>query len=185
MTPTTWISTVTICAAGIAAVLLSSCTSAVQRNKDDKKRMTSPYNPYPPGILPGDLNSEVERVLREVDLVENRALERWHALALPIVRGQPPTLQNTGTEAIETLGELMNFDRNMSPNRNQACMSCHMPYAGFGGPIPSVNLTIIAYPGTAHFSRWQADATATCVCSVLSRTAVQPSTRSLLWRKLL
>jgi cytochrome c peroxidase len=26
-----------------------------------------------------------------------------------------------------------------------------MPYAGFGGPIPSVNLTIIAYPGTAHF----------------------------------
>ena len=39
----------------------------------------------------------------------------------------------------------------MSPNRNQACMSCHMPYAGFGGPIPSVNLTIIAYPGTAHF----------------------------------
>ena len=151
MKPTTWISTVTICAAGIAAVLLSSCTSAVQRNKDDKKRMTSPYNPYPPGILPGDLNSEVERVLREVDLIENRALARWHALALPIVRGQPPTLQNTGTEAIETLGELMNFDRNMSPNRNQACMSCHMPYAGFGGPIPSVNLTIIAYPGTAHF----------------------------------
>src|ERR1700722_16981006 len=151
MKPTTSISTVTICAAGIAAVLLSSCTSAVQRNKDDKKRMTSPYNPYPPGILPGDLNSEVERVLREVDLVENRTLARWHALALPIVRGQLPTLQNTGTEAIETLGELMTFDRNMSPNRNQACMSCHMPYAGFGGPIPSVNLTMVAYPGTAHF----------------------------------
>src|SRR5580704_8662351 len=150
MKPTKSISTVTICAAGIAAVLSSSCTSAVQRNKEDKKGMTSAYNPYPPGILPGDLNSEVERVLREVDLVENRALERWHALALPIVRGQPPTLQNTGTEAIETLGELMNFDRNMSPNRNQACMSCHMPYAGFGGPIPSVNLTMVAYPGTAH-----------------------------------
>src|ERR1700723_3659770 len=151
MKPTTSISTVTICAAGIAAVLLSSCTSAVQRNKDDKKRMTSPYNPYPPGILPGDLNSEVERVLREVDLVENRALARWNALELPIVRGQPPTLQNTGTEAMETLGELMNFDRNMSPNRNQACASCHMPYAGFSGPIPSVNLTMIAFPGTVHF----------------------------------
>jgi len=26
-----------------------------------------------------------------------------------------------------------------------------MPYAGFSGPIPSVNLTMIAYPGTAHF----------------------------------
>src|SRR3984893_11633993 len=151
MKRTTSVSILVICAAGIAAVLLSSCRVAVQSNKDDKKKVAPPYNPYPPGILPGDLNSEVERVLREVDLVENRALERWHALALPIVRGQPPTLQNTGTEAIETLGELMNFDRNMSPNRNQACMSCHMPYAGFGGPIPSVNLTIIAYPGTAHF----------------------------------
>ncbi|HKN37035.1 MAG TPA: cytochrome c peroxidase, partial [Terriglobales bacterium] len=31
------------------------------------------------------------------------------------------------------------------------CSSCHMPYAAFSGPIPSVNLTMIAYPGTAHF----------------------------------
>jgi cytochrome c peroxidase len=65
--------------------------------------------------------------------------------------GQPPVLQNTGTEAIETLGELMLDDRNISPNRNVACASCHMPYAGFSGPIPSVNLTMIGYPGTAHF----------------------------------
>jgi cytochrome c peroxidase len=26
-----------------------------------------------------------------------------------------------------------------------------MPYAGFSGPIPSVNLTMIAYPGTEHY----------------------------------
>jgi cytochrome c peroxidase len=45
----------------------------------------------------------------------------------------------------------MLFDKNMSPNRNQACASCHMPYVGFGGPIPSVNLTMIAFPGTVHF----------------------------------
>jgi cytochrome c peroxidase len=148
MKRTTSIGGWTICAAGIAAVLLSSGPVAAQnaRNKG-----TPSYNPYPPGILPGDLNSELERVLREVDLVEGRALARWHALAASGVRGQPPTLQNTGTELIETLGELMNFDRNMSPNRNEACMSCHMPYSGFSGPIPSVNLTIIAYPGTAHF----------------------------------
>jgi cytochrome c peroxidase len=151
MKRTTSVSILVICAAGIGALLLSSCTVSVQDNKDDKKKAAPPYNPYPPGILPGDLNSEIERVLREMNLVESRALARWHALAPPILRGQPPTLQNTGTEAIETLGELMNFDRNMSPNRNQACTSCHMPYAGFGGPIPSVNLTIIAYPGTAHF----------------------------------
>ena len=111
----------------------------------------SVYNPYPPGILPSDLDSEIARVQREVDVIEDRALARWHTLQPPILTGQPPVLTNIGTEATETLGELMLFDKNMSPNRNQACASCHMPYAGFGGPIPSVNLTIIAFPGTAHF----------------------------------
>ena len=67
------------------------------------------------------------------------------------LRGQPLTLQNTGTEVIETLGELMNYDQNISPNKNEACSFCHMPYAAFSGPIPSVNLTMIAYPGTVHF----------------------------------
>jgi cytochrome c peroxidase len=111
----------------------------------------SVYNPYPPGILPADLDSEIARVQREVDVIEDRALARWHTLQPPIRTGQPPVLMNIGTEATETLGELMLFDKNISPNRNQACASCHMPYAGFGGPIPSVNLTIIAFPGTAHF----------------------------------
>ncbi|HEX3374676.1 MAG TPA: cytochrome c peroxidase [Edaphobacter sp.] len=109
------------------------------------------YDPYPPGILPSDLDAETARVLREVDVIEERALARWHALPPPKFAGQPPVLSNIGTEAIETLGELMLFDKGMSPNRNEACASCHMPYTGFGGPIPSVNLTIIAFPGTAHF----------------------------------
>ena len=109
------------------------------------------YNPYPPGILPSDLDSETARVQREVDLLEDRALARWKALSPPVLAGQPPVLQNGGTEAIETLGELMLYDNRISPGKNQACASCHMPYAGFGGPIPSVNLTIVAYPGTVHF----------------------------------
>src|ERR1700761_4180785 len=109
------------------------------------------YNPYPPGILPPDLNSEIERVLREIRVVEKRALDRWKALTPPVLTGQPPTLQGSGTEAIEALGELMNYDRNISPFRNIACASCHMPYVAFSGPIPSVNLTMIAYPGTVHF----------------------------------
>src|SRR6201993_2470459 len=109
------------------------------------------YNPYPPNILPSDLNAETARVQREVDLIEDRALARWHTLKKPILTGQPPILQNTGTEAIETLGELMLFDRKISPRENEACASCHMPYAAFGGPIPSVNLTMVAFPGTVHF----------------------------------
>jgi cytochrome c peroxidase len=125
------------------------------KNKPKPKPKPTPmpavYNPYPPGILPADLNAEINRVLREINVIENRAIQRWHSLQPPILTGQPPTLQNTGTEAVETLGQLMNFDKNISPGRNQACSSCHMPYAGFSGPIPSVNLTMIAYPGTVHF----------------------------------
>jgi cytochrome c peroxidase len=109
------------------------------------------YNPYPPGILPPDLSPEIARVLREVEVIEHRALQKWHALPPPVVTGNPPTLQGTGTAAVEILGELMNFDRNISPNRNEACGSCHMPYVAFSGPIPSVNATMIAYPGSAHF----------------------------------
>jgi cytochrome c peroxidase len=109
------------------------------------------YNPYPPGILPSDLNSELARVLREVDSIEAEAIKQWHALKPPVATGQPPIFQNTGVASVEILGKLMNYDRTISPNENKACASCHMPYAGFSGPIPSVNLTMIAYPASAPF----------------------------------
>ena len=110
-----------------------------------------PYNPYPPGILPADLNSEIARVRREVRFIFNQALGEMRALPPLTVTGQPPTLQGTGYQAVQTLGKLLNFDENMSPFQNRACAFCHMPYAGFSGPIPSVNLTMIAYPGSFQF----------------------------------
>jgi cytochrome c peroxidase len=148
-----WIGVMALSAAAIVLLLFSArLTSAQARAKHiDEDHSGSPYNPYPPGMLPSNLSSEVTRVLREADVIESRALARWHALPPRTLTGQPPILQDTGTEAIETLGELMLFDKNISPNKNVACASCHMPYAGFSGPIPSVNLTMIAYPGTAHF----------------------------------
>jgi cytochrome c peroxidase len=138
----------------VAVVVVLLCAEPIllrARSQSKNNKPTAPsYNPYPPGILPSDLDSETDRVLREIDVIEGRALTRWHALNPPVLAGQPPVFQNTGTESIETLGELMLYDKNISPGRNEACASCHMPYTGFGGPIPSVNLTMIAYPGTAH-----------------------------------
>ena len=95
--------------------------------------------------------SELARVLREVDGVEAEAITQWHAIPPPVVTGQPPILQNTGVPSVEILGKLMNYDRTISPNENKACASCHMPYAGFSGPIPSVNLLMIAYPSSAPY----------------------------------
>jgi cytochrome c peroxidase len=108
------------------------------------------YNPYPAGILPSDIDTELARVLREINFIETEAVGQWQALPPLTLAGNPPIIQNNGQAAVEILGKLMNFDKNISPNENSACASCHMPYAGFSGPIPSVNLTMIAYPGSVH-----------------------------------
>lgn len=47
------------------------------------------YNPYPMGILPSNLDSEVARVLQEVDFIENEAIGQWKALPPPDFDGQP------------------------------------------------------------------------------------------------
>jgi cytochrome c peroxidase len=144
---------IAVAVACLTIVIAVSISAHIVRGQSEPNAAGSPpiYNPYPPGILPSDLSSEVARVQREVDVIEGRAMARWKTLGHPTLAGQPPILQNTGTEAIETLGELMLYDRNISPGKNESCASCHMPYAGFGGPIPSVNLTMVAFPGTVHF----------------------------------
>jgi cytochrome c peroxidase len=109
------------------------------------------YNPYPPGILPSDLSSEIQRVQGEVYGIFEEAITQWHNLPPLAYTGNPPILQGSGYQGVETLGKLLNFDSNISPFKNEACAFCHMPYAGFSGPIPSVNLTMIAYPGSAHY----------------------------------
>jgi cytochrome c peroxidase len=144
-----------VCSTIAAALLISAWVLSAQNSAQEAKAAPAPtstiYNPYPPGILPSDLTSELLRVQGEVAFIENEAIGQWHAIPPPIVTGNPPILQNTGVPLVEILGKLMNFDLNISPFKNTACASCHMPYAAFSGPIPSVNLTMIAYPGSAHF----------------------------------
>ena len=138
----------------VVLCVVALCMSVAGR-KVSAQNAASPsapvYNPYPTGILPSDLNSELARVQREVAFIESEAIKQWHAIKPPVLTGNPPILQNTGVASVEILGKLMNFDRTISPNENVACSSCHMPYAGFSGPIPSVNLTMIAYPSSVHF----------------------------------
>jgi cytochrome c peroxidase len=122
------------------------------RAQEDAGREGGPaYNPYPPDILPEDLRSEMRRVQREVRGIFKQALEEWRALPPLTPAGNPPTFQDTGYKAVRILGKLLNFDENMSVEKDQACSFCHMPYAAFSGPIPSVNLTTIANPGSFDF----------------------------------
>jgi cytochrome c peroxidase len=144
-------------ATAIATLLLSSPMMLASAQNEAASAQTGTeewrhalYDPYPPGILPADLSSETARVEREVNFIFKEAIGQWHALPPPNEQGNPPTLQGSGYQTVEVLGKLLNFDQNMSPNKNEACGFCHMPYAGFSGPIPSVNLTMVAYPGSAR-----------------------------------
>jgi cytochrome c peroxidase len=118
-----------------------------------------PYNPYPPlpgftppSILPPDINPEIARVRREVNTIFGRYTAEWNAMSpVPTLSGNPPILQPNGYDAIRILGGLLNFDQTMSPFKNEACAFCHLPYAAFSGPIQSVNLTMVAYPGSYHY----------------------------------
>jgi cytochrome c peroxidase len=145
---------VVICAAVFGVLLLSPGTVAAQGNSNTllgKGVVPAPYNPYPPGILPADLVSEIARVRREVNFIYNQALGEMRAIPPLTPTGLPPTFQGNGYTAVQTLGKLFNFDEKMSVFQNRACAFCHMPYAGFSGPIPSVNLTMVAYPGSFEF----------------------------------
>jgi len=133
-----WILTFVVSAVTIGGLLVQLRTVSAQNKLSSKLLAPTPstqppgttYNPYPPGILPTDLVSEIARVRSEVAFIESEAIAQWQALTPPTLTSQPPTLQGTGYQAVIILGKLLNFDENMSPFRNRACAFCHMPYAG-------------------------------------------------------
>jgi cytochrome c peroxidase len=109
------------------------------------------YCPYPPGLIPSDLTTESERVRRESRGIEQEAFAQAAALGPLMPTGPGQVLAGNGVRAVQVLGKLINYDENLSVFKNVACAFCHMPYAGFSGPIPSVNKTVVAYPGSFHY----------------------------------
>ncbi len=105
-----------VCAAGLIAIVVGSHAVSAQNEpgKKDKDKPPPVYNPYPFGILPPDLNSEIARVRREVNFIEGEALTESRALP-PLTYsntqgvGNPPILQGTGYQAVEVLGKLLNL----------------------------------------------------------------------------
>jgi len=66
---------VIFCAAVAATLLVSTQFLSAQNGNgkegkgNDRDEPPPFYNPYPPGILPADLDSEIARVIREVDFI--------------------------------------------------------------------------------------------------------------------
>jgi cytochrome c peroxidase len=80
-----------VCSTIAAMLFISAWLLSAQNGAQEAKAapaVTPPiYNPYPPGILPPDLTSEIQRVQREVAFIDE-AIGQWHAIT-------PPTLPVT------------------------------------------------------------------------------------------
>jgi cytochrome c peroxidase len=81
---------------------------------------------------------EIADVEAEIDRIETQTLARLT---------EPP---NNQVQRIELLGKLMLYDKELSVNRNEACAFCHMPEAGFTGPVSELNRTTGSYPGSVR-----------------------------------
>ncbi len=90
------------------------------------------------GRMPPDFDQEVARVVANLDRIEADTLRQINQSTLD-PQGQ-----------MRTLGKLLLFDKHLSVNRNEACSFCHTPETGFTGPIQSLNLTTVSYPGSVR-----------------------------------
>ena len=91
-----------------------------------------------PGQMPPGFDQDVVRVGAEIDRIEADTLRQM----------DQTTLDRQGQ--IHTLGKLMLFDKHLSVNQNEACSFCHTPETGFTGPIQSLNMSTVSYPGSVR-----------------------------------
>jgi cytochrome c peroxidase len=91
-----------------------------------------------PGQMPPGFDQDVARVVANLDRIEVDTLREM----------SQTTLDRQGK--IRTLGKLLLFDKHLSVNQNEACSFCHTPETGFTGPIQSLNLSTVSYPGSVR-----------------------------------
>src|SRR6266436_6594545 len=90
------------------------------------------------GQMPPTFDQDVARVVADIDRIEADALTQMDRA----------TLDRQGQ--VRTLGKLLLFDKRLSVHQNEACSFCHTPETGFTGPIQSLNLTTVSYPGSVR-----------------------------------
>src|SRR5260370_2579590 len=77
-----WIALLILSAGVIVALLI--CTGLISgqagAQETDNDQHPRDYNPYPPGILPSDLSSQIAPLLLDLTIIERRPLSISHAL---------------------------------------------------------------------------------------------------------
>jgi cytochrome c peroxidase len=120
----------------ISTVVLLSARSANLRASAEQASASTSQDLA--GQMPSGFDADVARVVAELDQIEADTLRQ----------ADKTTLDRQGQ--IHTLGKLMLFDKHLSVNQNEACSFCHTPETGFTGPIQSLNLSTVSYPGSVR-----------------------------------
>ena len=121
-----------------AAAHLSGCGVAVSVMVAATLSANRPAAQESSAVLSPQALQEIAQVEAEIDRIEAQTMERLAA---------PPDNQ---VQQIELIGKLLLYDKQLSVNRNEACAFCHMPEAGFTGPVSELNRTTGSYPGSVR-----------------------------------
>lgn len=120
----------------LGVLMLLSVANTPLRGRE--MRVTDHIAPGLAGQMPSGFDKDVARVVAEIDRIEADTLRDMNRT----------TLDRQGQ--IRTLGRLLLFDKHLSVNQNEACSFCHTPETGFTGPIHSLNLSTVSYPGSVR-----------------------------------
>jgi cytochrome c peroxidase len=86
--------------------------------------------------VPAAAQREIKSVEKEINRIEDETLTRVQHESLD------------ASQQLILLGKVLFYDQQLSVRRNEACAFCHMPEAGFAGPVSELNRTTAAYPGS-------------------------------------
>src|SRR5271165_3251674 len=117
---------------------LTFCALLLTAGKDSVRANAGSTTQALAGQMPPSFDQDVVRVVADLDRIEADTLRQMDRT----------TLDRQGQ--IHTLGKLMLFDKHLSVNQNEACSFCHTPETGFTGPIQSLNLSTVSYPGSVR-----------------------------------
>src|SRR6202035_4633403 len=116
--------------------LLITTASKPQADKTRSSEVESTSNLG--GQVPASFDQDVARGGAELDRIEADTLSQMEDTSLDR-QGQ-----------VRTMGKLLLFEKHLSVNQTEACSFCHTPETGFTGPVQSLNLSTVAYPGSVR-----------------------------------
>jgi cytochrome c peroxidase len=121
-----------------AVVLAASSGWTFGSHTEERPHAAPPCSPQVDIVAVSAQDSDFRHIRHEVDST--------FAAAVAEAKSRTPS-DRYGQ--ITLLGKILLHDKNLSVNKDVACITCHSDETGYTGPVETINRTIVAYPGSA------------------------------------